>query len=233
MVAVFFSFFLFFVFVFLGKLHVMQQDRYSVWAQSTELGWLSCYYTPLTLPPLPLCALVETPHTKKDLLQPRAPCLRKYFSKCVFSVGMAVFSTRWQPVAHANWIQDNAEKGDRKCHAESSTVHTVSKISRIMPTWSVEEILDWCRIYTCKHSLYHTLKKKDIKMAHSLKNDRRQQQQHPVWTNLYICINSVTAVSWGFVCLLTTVLKIVSGMSWVGHLMILCTCVCACLCVCV
>lgn len=41
------------------------------------------YYTPLSL-----CALVETPHTKKGLL-PRAPCLRKYFSKRVF-FGMAV-----------------------------------------------------------------------------------------------------------------------------------------------
>lgn len=35
------------------------------------------------LHPPSLCALVETPHTKKGLL-PRAPCLRKYFSKHVF-----------------------------------------------------------------------------------------------------------------------------------------------------
>lgn len=74
--------FIFSLCLFLGKLHVMQQDRYSVWAQSTELEY--CTITP----PLSLCALVETPHTKKGLL-PRAPCLRKYFSKRVF-FGMAV-----------------------------------------------------------------------------------------------------------------------------------------------
>lgn len=45
MVAVSFLFF-FFVLMFLGELHVLQQDRYSVWAQSTELGRVLCYYTP-------------------------------------------------------------------------------------------------------------------------------------------------------------------------------------------
>lgn len=36
--------FIFSLCLFLGKLHVMQQDRYSVWAQSTELEY--CTITP-------------------------------------------------------------------------------------------------------------------------------------------------------------------------------------------
>lgn len=67
--------------MFLGELHVSQQDRYSVWAQSTQLGRVLYYYTP----PLLTCALVET---KKDSL-----------SEEVFLLGMAASSTRRQPGA--------------------------------------------------------------------------------------------------------------------------------------
>lgn len=116
----------------------------------------------------PLCSLVEIPHTKKDLL-PRAPCLRKYFSNCVF---LGCLGHWWQPLAHSNWIQDNAERVTQypASHCLQFTWFPRFHLQQIMATWSVEEMLDWCR-----NTLVNIvcIIHKRHKMARSLKNDRR------------------------------------------------------------
>lgn len=61
------------------------------------------------------------PHTKKDYYQELL--VRGSIFECVFT-GWLFFSRRWQPVARANRIQDNAESVSHLL-----TVHTVSKIS--------------------------------------------------------------------------------------------------------
>lgn len=132
MVAV--SFFFLFVLMFLGELHVLQQDRYSVWAQSTELGRVLCYYTPL-------CC-----HAWHDvarsvllwrLLTPRrTPCLRKYFSKaCVLGMAASVHGGNQEP-------KRSEFRTTLKCHLLQFTTRlTRFYWQQIMLTWS-EEILD-------------------------------------------------------------------------------------------
>lgn len=123
----------------------------------------------------PLCAFVETPLTKKDYYQELLVWGGIFQSVCSRD---GCFSTWRQPVAHANWFQDNAERVT-KCqtsHLLQFTRFPRFRTQQIMPTWSVEEILDWCRI-----TLVNTvcIIHKRHKMAHSLKNDQRQ---HPEWT---------------------------------------------------
>lgn len=62
--------------MFLGKLHVMQQDRYSVWAQSTELGRVLYYDTPPILSSLSVLSW--------RLLTPRRTTTKSSLSEEVF-----------------------------------------------------------------------------------------------------------------------------------------------------
>lgn len=73
----------------------MQQFGYSVWAQSTELGRVLYYDTPLFLS---FCALVETSHLKKKRTATKSFASEEVFFKvCVLGMDGGFSVQRWRP----------------------------------------------------------------------------------------------------------------------------------------